>query len=206
MTVFSARIRARPGLQTLFAAVVTLGLSAWTPGFAQVSEPQDLETDFGDEGDLEPDTFFEDLPTADLVEMHAVIGRELMQRGVFDEAPTPTQQYAAWLLRTSFDLAPSGPSLATDDAGARYLVLGAREPEHLTLSVDVGGADQIAVVLFTDDHRVRRAGIAPSAAVASLLDGGALTAASSARLWRLDDLRDITPQIYATATQFDIGQ
>lgn len=206
MTSIGAPARARPGLQGLAAAVLALALSAWTPGFAQVSEPQELEADFGEEGDLEPDTFFEDLPTADLVEMHAVIGRELMQRGVFDEAPTPTQQYAAWLLRTSFDLSSSGRSFATDDAGARYLVLGAREPEHLALSVDISGADLIAVVLFTADHRVRRAGIAPSAAIASLLEGGSLTAAASASLWRLEDLRDITPQIYATATQFDIGQ
>lgn len=156
------------------------------------------------------ETPFEGLPTSDLVELYALISDVLTERGVLPAIFSPTDAYASWLMRETLDLSDAtSPTdmLATDGDGRRYLIAAARDRDGARLAMRApsdGEADIVAVVLFTADHRVRRAAVASVEAVRAVATESRVALDRAAPFWDIDGLRDLTPQVFRVATEYDL--
>lgn len=156
------------------------------------------------------ETPFESLPTGDLIELYVLINDVLQKRGVLPSTFSPTDAYASWLVRQTLELsAATSPTdmLAQDGAGERYLIASALERGGGRLAVRApapDSADLFAVVLFTADHRVQRAAVAPVGAVIDAAEAGRVDLARTAPFWRIEGLRDLTPRVYRVATDNDL--
>ncbi len=152
------------------------------------------------------EALFTDLPTADLVEMNAVIVKELARRGVYDAVRDPTADYALWLFRAAFGLVVDKDAPPRDKDGRRYAVVGLKLGEARASLPDLAAAefDLLGVVLFTDDHRIQRAGVVARGAIIDLIETKAdVPIGPDSAFWRIPSLRDVTPTVYATATGYN---
>lgn len=149
---------------------------------------------------------FESLPSADLIELDAIIERELTRRGVFeaeDARPRATTVlFARHLARVALTLeAQAGVDVGQDAARHRVIAAVGRGGVWPAQVVDLDGVDRVVLVLFTPQFSVRRAGVATAADVAPLLDGDdRLALAPRGGFWDIDGARDVTP-IFIEASQ-----
>lgn len=156
------------------------------------------------------ETPFESLPTSDLVELYALISGVLSERGVLPAAFSPTDAYASWLVRETLDLSDAASPtdlMAQSGDGRRYLIAAARAGEGARLAVappPENVADVFVVVVFTADHRVRRAASAPAADVRAIAENGRVALDRAAPFWDIGTLRDLTPQVFRVATNYDL--
>lgn len=113
-----------------------------------------------------------DLPSTELMKLHADIAEELRGRGILRSANNPTADLAEVLFCRAFGWIQAAPSYPSADAtcaeGKLYQIKGRRVTSSrgsrqlgALRKLSDGGFDYLAAVLFAPDYRVTRAAIIP---------------------------------------------
>lgn len=155
----------------------------------------------------EADGFFEftELSEPQLFELFTAVGDELIARGALKDLSAATDAYAGWLVTNALGLTPlEQPEVkgyfASGPGGGGYRIIGLRLRDvdaAAPLPNDTASADIVAVVLFTPDNQVGRAGLIPQAVYSEAAAAGAGVTVSDP-IWRRDGVTDITPQLFRT--------
>lgn len=150
---------------------------------------------------------FSELSSPQLFELFTAVGDELIARGAIQDLSAATDAYAGYLVSNALGLQPAAAAagrgvVASGPGGGAYRIFGARLKDasaSIPLPPEGASADVVALVLFTPDNQIGRAGLLTKEVYAQALAGGGAVLLGDP-LWRREGVTDITPQIFRVVT------